>query len=53
MDPTETTDRLSEDIDLVLTALDDPSLEENFDLENTDPALPVPDLDDTEGDKDS
>ena len=45
MDPTETTNGLSEDVDLVLTALDDPLLEDDFDLENTDPVLPVPGLD--------
>lgn len=49
----EVTNNLSEDVDLVLTALDDLLLEENFDLENTDPALPVPGVDDDEDGKSS
>jgi hypothetical protein len=42
------TNGLSEDADLILTFLDEPELEENFALEETDPALPVPGLDDEE-----
>ena len=42
------TNGLSEDADLILTFLDDPELEESFALDETDPALPVPGLDDEE-----